>query len=928
VTMAQWGSAIWSFLPRFQLARTLWDYPHGAAGKIAGDVAAGIVTTIVLLPQSLAYGSLAGLPPIFGLYTSVIGLFSYAILGTSPHISFGPTATLSLVTAGALGVFGSTATCQGVVPDSAECLRYVELSQEFAFLVGLSALVLGCLKAGAIVNFLSTPVLKGFTAASAIVIATSQLPAVLGVKLVGHSYAWYSWYEAVYEIASGRLVLPTLLISLESILFFYVLNWARKFLRTVPSVKASPLLMQLVRSFPSALLVLTVNIVITSSLHLDQEGVKIVGSIQPGIPSPRSPFGPSFQEDAARMWPTAIVTSLVGFLEAISAGKAMALRCGISIDANQELAAVGLSNTLGGFFNAFPLTGAFSRTVINAEAGAKTPVAGILTGCFLTVIIIFLAPLFEFLPLATLGSMIIFAVIGLIELDYPTMLWAVDRGDLVVYCVAFVATVGLGIEVGLLIGAGISLVRVIKESSNPHVAELGKMPDEILPNAWRSLARFPGVARAYPLYRVLRFDSPVYFANAIQFNDIIIAMAASSPVPRAIIVDCSAVSMIDSTALSVIDAIPAELEKAADVAKAARISTLASAALAAGTPKVTVQRLLSRHPPQGSQAKDFHPVLSPARGRKLPDTDEDVLGSSSQDALIDRLRLVQRLPPKVPMVFFACVPVPVQEFFKRSDAHDKRLLRKREQHIASFWSCEYPCGCINPARHYCGCLWRSTQAEAAHDEDTAVGIELAPLPAVSRKQPKFTQRTFSRDIDVHELQTLRDASRTVELARQQSADRAPEVTGDDSGEVAEAAHAEEEESHAALHSRDAARPAEETTHDSYAAAAAATAAAAVEDEDDEAAEKQGYDTDDESSGGSSRDSEDVILPDVDLEITRARGGTQLSFFDHVPILESVLQEQDIDDAVRYVRRIFGDFDSRTVEDAVSVQDSFISFKTD
>ncbi|CAE7257278.1 SULTR2 [Symbiodinium sp. KB8] len=408
------------------------------------------------------------------------------------------------------------------------------------------------------------------------------------------------------------------------------------------------------------------------------------------------------------MWPSALVSALIGFMEAISVAQAMALRFGTPLDPNQELLGLGAANTLGAFFNAHPQAGAFSRTVVNGDAGARTQLAGMASSAVLAIVVVFLTGLFEFLPAATLGSMIIFAVIGLVELGTPRMLFAVDRRDLFVYIVAFVATLGLGIEQGILIGAAISLVRVVQESSKPHVAELGLMPDDVMPDTWRSVKQFPGLAKPKRGLRVVRFDAPIYFANALTFKQCVLNTAATprpgQQVPRAVLIDCSAVSMLDSTALHVLEALPDELCKAADARKATRVRALIRLAAKVGAPVALLRELRALAAGPSPTAAEYEPATSYQLMRGVPHRDDDLSPASSPEEVAFRLRLVLQHPPRVPLLFLACVPVPVLRTLQRSDAFDIAERLREEARRPSAWSCEYPCGCDNPLHGCCdGC---------------------------------------------------------------------------------------------------------------------------------------------------------------------------------------------------------------------------------
>lgn len=305
------------------------------------------------------------------------------------------------------------------------------------------------------------------------------------------------------------------------------------------------------------------------------------------------------------------------------------------------------------------------------------------------------------------------------------------RRDLFVYIAAFVATLALGIEQGILIGAAISLVRVVQESSKPHVAELGLMPDDVMPDAWRSVKQFPGVAKPKRFLRVVRFDAPMYFANALTFKQCVLNTAAAprtgQQVPRAVLIDCSAVSMLDSTALHVLEALPDELCKAADARKNTRAQALIRLAAKVGASPTLLQELRKVAAGPTPTAAEYEPATSYQLMRAVPHRDDDLSTSSDPEEVATRLRLVLQHPPRVPLLFLACVPVPVLRTLQRSDAFDIAERLRDEARRPSAWSCEYPCGCGNPLHGCCaGCRpppGGQAAVETALQQDMDAGAE-------------------------------------------------------------------------------------------------------------------------------------------------------------------------------------------------------------
>lgn len=647
----------------------------------------------MLIPQGMAYSILAGMPPMYGLYSSIISLLLYAPFSTSPQLAVGPVAMMSLLSNAAVSVFDG-ASCEGG-DGTPECARFIDLSQKLAFMVGVFSLLLGLLKAGYLVNFLSHPVLKGFTMAAALVIGSSQLSKVLGFKIPRHEYVYDTWVDAVIGIGEGKVHGLTFGLFVENMALFYLLKYARTFLRSHPAVKTNKIVMQIVNAFPSALVVVIVNIVIVSAAGLDQQGVGIVGKIDSGIPSPVNVLNSTFLDDAAKLAVSALVMCVVGFMESISVAKAMALRFGNVVESDQELVGLGLANTVGSFFNAFATTGGFSRTSVNADAGAKTPVSGIVSAVILVIVVVFLTGLFEYLPSVTLGSMIIFAVTKLFEFTTPRMLWAVDKGDFVVYLVTFIATIVLGIEIGIAVGAVISLARVIKEAAVPHVAELGKMPGTA--GTWRNIKRFPGKAETEKDLRVMRFDSPLFFANAAFFKDLILRTSKPTPgpdgcAPRAIVVDFSAVVTMDSSAIHMLEGLPDELRKQAKQLKHDRVKALRkrlSACAAVGDDVLSDITRLST--PRSASVDEYHPAKSFAA---VPCSDEDV--ADEPKALAERIRLVVTNAPRIPVLYIACVRGPVRDLIRRNEFFEDCDEARAKFVKGNFWRCEHPCRCVAP----------------------------------------------------------------------------------------------------------------------------------------------------------------------------------------------------------------------------------------
>lgn len=491
---------------------------------LGGDVSAGFTVAVMLIPQGMAYAMLAGLPPIVGLYASVFPLLAYALLGTSRQLAVGPVAMVSLLVATGVGAIAPAGSAE-----------YVALAIALAGMVGVLQLAMGVLRLGALVTFLSHPVVSGFTSAAAIIIGLSQLEHLLGVRLEKSPRL----HELVVDAAGalGDTHAITLALGAGSIAVLLLLKrWRPR--------------------FPGAITVVVIGTLLTWALGLADRGVRIVGEVPSGLPLPSVPA-----LDLSRLGallPTAITIALVGFLESISVAKAFARKNGYQVDANQELRALGAANVVGLFSGAYPVTGGFSRTAVNAQAGARTGLASIITAVVIGVSLVLFTPLFYYLPRAVLAAIVMAAVIGLVDVREPVHLWKVKRTDAVLLGLTFVATLFLGIEEGILIGVAASLGLFVWRSTRPHDAVLGRLPGT---TDYRNVQNFPE-AEEIPRVAIWRFDASFYFANADRFRDRIDALLLRGDDVRAIVLDASGINDLDASAESMLHDIHARLAAA------------------------------------------------------------------------------------------------------------------------------------------------------------------------------------------------------------------------------------------------------------------------------------------------------------------------------------------------------------------------------
>lgn len=491
----------------FPIAGQLRGYDRAA---LQGDLSAGLTVGVMLIPQGMAYALIAGVPPIYGLYASLVPLVVYALMGSSRQLAVGPVAMVSLLVAA-----GVTPLAEG------DPERYVALTFTLALMVGALQAGMGLLRFGFLTNFLSHPVLAGFTSAAALIIGGSQLRHLVGVDLPGSA----SLPEIVVGLLTrmGEIHPPTLTIGLLGIAVIVGLKRWRK-------------------TFPGALAVVVLGTLAVVLLGLDARGVRTVGAIPSGLPAPVLPV---LSADVLRaLLPTALTIALVGFMESIAVAKVYATRHRYPLDANQELRALGAANLAGAFFQAFPSTGGFSRTAVNDQAGARTTVASLVSAGVVALTLLFLTGLFERLPNAVLAAIVMTAVANLFDWKEARHLWQVDRRDFAMMAVTFVATLALGIEEGILAGVVVSLGALLYRNSRPHTAVCGRLPDSA---TYRDVRNHPE-AVCTPGVTVFRIDAPLTFANAAFLRERVEALLEADPPPRAFVFDFQAVSGLDSTA--------------------------------------------------------------------------------------------------------------------------------------------------------------------------------------------------------------------------------------------------------------------------------------------------------------------------------------------------------------------------------------------
>jgi SulP family sulfate permease len=504
----------------------------------ARDALAAVIVTIMLIPQSLAYAMLAGLPPEVGLYASILPLVAYAVFGTSRALAVGPVAVVSLLTAAAVG--------QVATPGSAD---YLAAAVTLALLSGGILVLMGFFRLGFLANFLSHPVISGFITATGLIIAASQLKHLLGVEAEGANIV-----VLLGDILrhAGATNVPTLVIGVGATAFLF---WSRRGLAPLLErfgMAAKPAGI-VARTGP--ILAVAASIVVTMAFRLDTQGVAIVGEIEGSLP----PLGlPQFDLDLVRaLIGPALLISIIGFVESISVAQTLAAKRRQRIDPNQELIALGAANLASGVSTGYAVTGGFARSAVNFDAGAETPAAGAFTAVGIALAALFLTPLLAFLPKAALAATIIVAVLSLVNLGAVRETFRYSRADGIAMTGTILITLGFGVEAGIVTGVALSLLLFLLATSRPHMAIVGIVPGT---EHFRNVDRHDVVTGGRVM--TLRVDESLYFANARGLEDTVYDLVAANPEIRHFVLMCPAVNAIDASALESLEALNARLADA------------------------------------------------------------------------------------------------------------------------------------------------------------------------------------------------------------------------------------------------------------------------------------------------------------------------------------------------------------------------------
>ncbi len=504
-----------SFLPILD-----W-FPNYNKNWLKGDVSAGLTVGVMLIPQGMAYASIAGLPAVYGLYASIIPLIVYAIFGTSRQLAVGPVAMVSLLTATAIGSF------EGITTE-----QYITYAILLALMVGAIQFLLGVFRLGFLVNFLSHPVVSGFTSAAALIIGLSQLKHLLGVNIPRSYHVHDIILNAIDKFSEINWI--AVVIGILGILIIVVSKRIKK-------------------SLPGQLFAVIFGILAVTFFGLGEgaHSVSIVKDIPSSLPSF---IIPSFDMGIVQLLiPMALTISLISFMESIAVAKAIQTKHrDYKVVANQELISLGLANVFGSFFQSYPTTGGFSRTAVNDQAGAKTGLASIISAVLIIITLLFLTPYFYNLPKAILASVIMVAVFGLIDYKEAIHLLKSNRTDFSTLIVTFLATLILGIEMGIGVGVVLSLAMVLFKTTNPHTAELAKVPDS---HFYRNVKRFENLEVKDDVL-IYRFDAQLFFANINYFKDELYDYEkGKGDKLRLLILDGESINNIDSTSIHALEEI-------------------------------------------------------------------------------------------------------------------------------------------------------------------------------------------------------------------------------------------------------------------------------------------------------------------------------------------------------------------------------------
>ena len=510
--------------------------PHYHKRLLGADILAGLIVTVMVIPQSLAYALLAGLPAVVGLYASILPQLLYTVLGTSRTLAVGPVAIIALMTGAALSAVAT--------PGSPE---YLQAALILSLLSGGILVAMGALKMGFFSNFLSHPVISGFLTASGILIAVSQLGSLMGVSSSG-----FTLVERVITLLPNLAAFNPYTLSIGAGTLFFLVMMRRFGKRSLSAIGLPKTLADLIiKAGPVFAVVITT--LATWHWQLADQGVAIVGAIPSGLPALSFPWADTSLWRA--LFIPALLISLVGFVESVSMGQMLAAKRRQRISPNQELIGLGAANLAAGFTSGMPVTGGLSRTVINYDAGAQTPAAGAFAALGIALITMAFTGWLYYLPIATLAATITVSILTLVDIPMLRQTWRYSRSDFAAMAVTILLTLVEGIEAGIIGGVSLSIALFLYRTSRPHSALVGRVPDT---EHFRNTERHD--VETVSNVALLRIDESLYFANARYLEDTVYNLVASYPELEHVVLICSAVNLIDASALESLDAINARLK--------------------------------------------------------------------------------------------------------------------------------------------------------------------------------------------------------------------------------------------------------------------------------------------------------------------------------------------------------------------------------
>ncbi|HBT09594.1 MAG TPA: sodium-independent anion transporter, partial [Leeuwenhoekiella sp.] len=499
--------------------------PNYRKSYLAGDISAGITVGIMLIPQGMAYAMIAGLPPVFGLYAALLPQGIYAIMGTSRQLAIGPVAMDSLIIASGLGALSLSGINE-----------YISMAIFLALFVGIIQVLMGFLKMGFLVNFLSKPVISGFTSAAALIIGITQLKHLLGITV------------------SSNKTLPIIKQTLAQLDQINPVAVAVG----LAGIGIMLLIKRISSQIPAAIVVVIFGISLAYFTPLTNYGLILVGKIPDGLPSFGVPSVP--WEDLGQLFTLALAMSLIAFMEVVSIGKALEEKVkSNTINPNQELIALGTGNIVGSFFQCYPTTAGFSRTAVNFQAGAKTGVAAFISASLVALTLLFLTPVFYYLPNAILASIIMLAITSLIDLNYPKELYKNQKDEFLLLIATFLITLFVGIQEGIILGVLFSLLLMVYRTSKPHMAVLGQIKGTTY---FKNINRFATDIIDRKDILVVRFDAQLFFGNKDYFyKELKKHIKAKGPELKTIIINAEAINYVDSSAIYILKYLILELRQ-------------------------------------------------------------------------------------------------------------------------------------------------------------------------------------------------------------------------------------------------------------------------------------------------------------------------------------------------------------------------------